>query len=174
MTEAGSGYNRRPMHTILVIFFRWLHIFSACVAIGGVFFARVVLPLGLKVLEPEARHAAFLKMRRGFKMVIHPCMLCLIVSGVYNSMANWGIYHQIPEQAHPFWGTHVLLALGIFTVAIYMLAGKEPPVNHARWAVVNLILMALAVVTAGALKYVRDNRPRPVVMPVAADLSHVE
>ena len=33
--------------------FRWLHVATACVAVGGVFFMRVVFPIGLKTLDAD-------------------------------------------------------------------------------------------------------------------------
>src|SRR5271170_1231726 len=129
------------MNDILPIFFRWLHVTTACVAIGGVFFMRIILPLGLAVLDPIPRKAAFLRLRRVFKMVIHTSILLLLVSGIYNSWANWSVYNQIPQLTQPLWGTHVLLALCIFTIALYVLAGVEPPAKHLKWMGLNLVLM---------------------------------
>jgi len=149
------------MHAFLVIFFRWLHVTTACVAIGGAFFMRILLPAGLGELEPEARRAAFLKIRRIFKMVIHTCILFLLVSGIYNSMGNWAIYNTIPQTAQPLWGTHVLLATAIFAIGIYALIGKEPQGKDANWMLVMLLLMLAATGVAAGLKYVRDNRPLP-------------
>jgi uncharacterized membrane protein len=147
------------MHAELTILFRWLHIAAACLAIGGLFFMSVIVPAGLKDLEPETRRATFLKLRRLFKMVIHTCILLLLVSGIYNTLGNWPIYMQIPARAHPLWGTHVLLALFVFAIALYVLAGREPPAKHAKWMAITLILMAALIGAAAALKYVRDNRP---------------
>jgi uncharacterized membrane protein len=141
------------------ILFRWLHIAAACVAVGGVFFMRLLVPAGLSQLEPETRRATFLRLRRLFKMVIHTCILLLLVSGIFNTLGNWAAYNQTPAAAQPLWGLHVLLAVSIFAIALYALTGKEPPARHATWMAVNLVLMALAVAAAGSLKYVRDHRP---------------
>jgi len=145
------------MHVTLSIFFRWLHVFTACVAIGGVFFMRLIVPIGLATLDPVPRKAAFLRLRRVFKMVIHTSILLLLVSGIYNSWANWDAYNQIPQQAQPLWGTHVLLALCIFAISLYVLAGVEPPARHAKLMAVNLVLMALLLAVAATLKYAREH-----------------
>src|ERR1700677_1110867 len=99
------------MHAILVVLFRWVHVFTAAVAIGGGFFMRILLPTGLSQLEPEQQKAVFLKLRRLCKMVTHTSILLLLISGIYNTLGNWPIYMQIPAQAHPLWGMHVLLGL---------------------------------------------------------------
>ena len=160
MTNAKSiSITALPMHAEWTILFRWLHITAACLAVGGAFFMRILVPAGLRELEPEARRATFLRLRRLFKMVVHTCILLLLVSGVYNTLGNWPAYNQIPARAHPLWGVHVLLALMVFSIALYVLAGKEPPAGHAKWMAINLLLMAAAIGAAAALKYVRDNRP---------------
>jgi uncharacterized membrane protein len=146
------------MHALLVIFFRWLHVASATIAIGGVFFMRILVPIGLVQLEPNQREAVFLKLRRVFKMAIHSCILFLLISGIYNSMGNWAAYQQVPAASQPLWGTHVLLAAIIFAIALYVTAGAKPPKIHAKLMIVNLILMAITLAVAAGLKYVRDNR----------------
>jgi len=153
------------MHALPIILFRWLHILAACLAVGGAFVMRVIVPIGLKDLEPEARQAAFLKLRRVFKMVIHTCILLLLASGTYNTLGNWSAYNQIPARAHPLWGVHVLLGVLIIGISLYVLAGKEPPKTHGKWMMINLLLMAAALGAAAALKYVRDNRPRVSAPP---------
>ena len=46
---------------ILDVFFRWLHVTAACLAVGGAFFIRVLLPIAMQNLEPPAREAFFLR-----------------------------------------------------------------------------------------------------------------
>jgi len=153
------------MDMTLAIVFRWLHIAAACLAIGGAFFIRVLLPRGLSQLEPEVRKATFLRLRRAFKRVVHSAILLLIISGIYNSMGNWNAYDQAGAAAHAWWGMHVLLATGVFAIALYVLMGKEPPAGHAKWMAVNLILMALLLVAAAGTKYVREHRREAVLIP---------
>jgi uncharacterized membrane protein len=145
------------MHIFLTILSRWAHVATACVAIGGVFFMRVLVPYGLATLDPVPRKAAFLRLRRIFKMVIHTSILLLLVTGIYNSYLNWDAYNAIPSLAQPLWGMHVLIALCIFAIALYVLIGAEPPAQHARWMGINLALMVLLLAVAATLKYVREH-----------------
>jgi uncharacterized membrane protein len=161
------------MDVLLAILFRWMHIAAAAVAIGGAFFMRILVPRALAGLEPAQREEIFLKLRRGFKMVIHTSILLLIVSGVYNTMGNWKAYNEIPALSQPLWGTHVLLALFIFSIALYVLAGKMPPAKHAHWMALNLLLMALTLAVAAGLKYVRDHRGT-LAAPAPASSAHLE
>jgi uncharacterized membrane protein len=147
-------------HAILVIFFRWLHVTTACLVIGGTFLIRMLVPRALSVLPEEQRTQVFLRLRRGFKRLIHTSILFLVVSGICNSVWNWPAYHRIPGLAQPFWGTHVLLALGVFAILLKVLAGREAAPKQRGWMTINLILMAMLLAAAAGLKYVRDNHPR--------------
>ena len=145
------------MEEVLVVLMRWFHVVAAALAIGGVFFMRIVLPVGLQGLPDEQRREAFLRCRRVFKMVIHTCILLLLASGVYNTMRNWGVYGLNRPVMHGLWGPHLLLGLLVFGISIWLLKGKEPPKAHATWAAVNLALLLTAVAVAGMLKFARDR-----------------
>lgn len=145
----------------LIIFFRWLHIITACIAVGGVFFMRIVLPLGIISLDPEPRQAVFLRCRRIFKMVIHPAILLFLISGIYNTFKVWDQYKQTPGLTHGLWGMHVLLALIVFGIALVLLAGKEPPKSYKAWMTGNLVLLMFIVAAASTLKYIREGRASP-------------
>ena len=141
----------------LTILSRWVHIVTAAVALGGVFFFCVVLPIGLGVLTPEQKEAAFLKTRRVFKMVFHTCILLLVVSGTYNTIVNFPKYNLEPFPLHMILGIHLLLALTVFAIAIYALAGKSPRVNHRKWMAINLAILFLVVAAASTLKSAREK-----------------
>jgi heme A synthase len=64
---------------------------------------------------------------------------------------------------HGLFGVHLLLALIVFGIALWLLAGKEPPANHKKWMAVNLVLMLLAVAAASTLKYVREHAGTPAM-----------
>jgi uncharacterized membrane protein len=156
------------MALFLVVLSRWLHIIAASLAIGGAFFMRIVLPLGLSAIEsPELRRAVFLRCRRGFKMTVHPCILFLLLSGTYNLIQNREAYHQTLSLSHGLLGLHVLLGIAVFTLAIIVLMGNEPPAWHRQAMAINLVLLALVVLAGSTLKWVREhphsqqvNRPR--------------
>ena len=155
------------MHEFLGVLFRWLHIMPACLSIGGVFFMRFVLPVGLTVLEPPQRTAVFLRCRRVFKFVIHVSILFFLISGTYNYIANRAIYHQVKPASHILFGIHALLAVMVFTISLVLLAGKEPPAPHRQWMLLNFVLLMLVVAAASTLKWVRDHAPATPVPAVA-------
>lgn len=138
------------------IFFRWLHVVTACVVFGCAFFMRVLLPIGLRSLDADAREATFLRLRRAFKVVVHPGILLFLISGIYNAVRNWHTYNQWPGITHGLFGLHLLLALTIFTISIILLAGPKPIPGHAKWMKINIVLFFLTVAFASTLKWARE------------------
>ncbi|MGA3067450.1 MAG: hypothetical protein ABSF29_11450 [Tepidisphaeraceae bacterium] len=141
----------------LIILSRWVHVVSACVALGGVFFVRIVLRGGARLLAPDVRDIVQLRIRRTFKMVIHSTILLLLLSGSFNSYIAWNKYQLNPMLMHPLWGTHLLLALIAIAIALYLLAGKTPRPSNRKWLTLNLIVLLAAVAAASTLKWARDT-----------------
>jgi uncharacterized membrane protein len=141
----------------LVILSRWLHVVSACLVVGGVFFIRLVLPRGLAILEPDLQTAVLLKTRRAFKMVIHSAILILLITGTFNTFMALRTYNLNPPLLHSLLGLHILLALIAFALALYVLAGPRPPPSHRKLMALNLIVLLLAVAAASALKWAREK-----------------
>jgi len=147
--------------TILNILFRWTHVFAACLAVGGAFFLRVVLPVATRPLDAEHAQGVFLRARRGFKMIVHPVVLSLLVSGGYNAWRNMRWYSQNPPLLHSLFGMHLLLGLIVITISLMLLAGREPMRSHRTLMKANLFLMALTILAASVLKWGRDNTEPP-------------
>ena len=156
------------MTPILIVLFRWIHITTACIAVGGVFFLRVIFPIGLRALDAENAKAMLLRTRRVFKMVIHTSILLFLISGTYNAVSNWHAYTLAgPGVGHSLFELHTLLALVVFGISLWLLAGAEPRANHHKWMAINLALMLLTIAAASVLKYAREHPQRhdPVVTP---------
>lgn len=145
---------------VLGIFFRWLHVATAAVAVGSVFFMRVLVPSALAQLEPEQRQETMLRLRRRLKMVIHPCILFFLISGIYNTVVTWRTYQQTHGFTHIVI-THIVLAGIVFAIALVILAGPKPPPWAPKAMAVNLILLFLAIAMTSALKWLRDHPKAP-------------
>jgi uncharacterized membrane protein len=142
---------------ILAVLSRWLHVISACLAIGGVFFIRFIVPRGLKLLDENQRLPVLLAMRRGFKMVVHTAILLLLVSGIYNTKLAWDKYNLDKAVLHALWGVHILLAGLAFTISLYVLAGAQPPKSHRKLMALNFAILLLVVAAASSLKWARER-----------------
>jgi putative copper export protein len=135
-------------------------VISAVLAIGGLFFMRVILPMGLAQADAASREAVFLRCRRGFKIVIHAAVLFLLLTGAFNTYSNWDDYKLNTRLMHGLWGPHMLLGLIAIIIALVSLAPETPPRWHKTGATINLILLLTAVFLASTLKYVRDSAMR--------------
>ena len=147
---------------ILAILSRWLHLTAGAVAVGGVFYARIVMPIAMRTASADdpAVRPLVLRARRAFKMATHTCILFLLLSGTYNAVLNWPAYTRMgPGVGHGLFGLHLLLGLAALGVLLWQMVGREPPANHLRWMAVVLGLMLLAIAAASTLKYAREHAP---------------
>ncbi len=160
---------------VLAVLFRWLHVVTAAIAVGGVFYARVVVPIALRggLGDDPAVRPVVLRARRVFKMVTHACILFLLVSGTYNAVLNWPVYTRMgPGVGHSLFGMHLLLGLAALGVLLWQMVKAEPPATHMKWMAVVLGLMLLAIAFASVLKYGREHAPPAgyKVMPADAPI----
>ena len=107
-------------------------------------------------LDPETREATFLRLRRGFKFVVHPGILLFLISGTYNAIRNWPTYNRWPGVTHGLFGIHLLLGLIILTMWLILLAGREAKPNHAKWMKITIVLLFITVGAASTLKWARE------------------
>lgn len=141
---------------ILDVLMRFLHIVSAVLAVGGAFFLLVLLPAGLKRIDdPAKRDEVLLRVRRAFKMTVHPSILFLLVSGIYNTIRLWPTYSLDKKVNHALWGPHLLLGLVVMGISLWLLAGKGLRANHRTWLKVNVALMLVTVLLASSLRTAR-------------------
>jgi uncharacterized membrane protein len=153
----------------LVILSRWLHVMSAILAIGGTFFLRVILPLGLAEADAASREAVFLRCRRVFKMLIHTCVMLLILTGAFNTWRAWDDYRLNTPLLHALWGPPMILGLVAMTLALILLAPKTPPTWHRAGAALTLVILFSVVLLASTLKYFHDQAVRThLARPAAA------
>ena len=155
---------------ILVILSRYLHVVAAILAIGGTFFMRVILPMGLAQVDAASREAAFLRCRRVYKMTIHPCILLFLLTGAFNLYVNLDDYKLNRPLSHSLLGSHVLLGLIAIVVFLVMLAPKQLPPRHRAMATTTLVILFTAVLVASTLKYVRDHAVKDARTAPAATL----
>jgi hypothetical protein len=140
----------------VIIFFRWLHVFTACIVIGACVFMWLILPIGLRGIEPEIAEGVFLRCRRALKLVVHAGILLFLISGIYNAIANWNWYKQWPAAAHGAFGAHVLCAGIAVLILIFFFAGPKPFATYKTWTKACLLVLALTVAAGSTLKSARE------------------
>jgi uncharacterized membrane protein len=151
----------------LVIPLRYIHIVTACVLFGGAFFFRVLLPVGIRGLDPQTQDTVMLRCRRGFKMVVHTSFLLLLLTGAYAAVVNWPIYTLNPPVMHGLFGLHLLLGLAGLVLLMVVTAGPQPLRSYLSIAKVALVILFLAVLAASTLKWEREHAV-PAVVSISA------
>jgi len=146
-----------PMNPVLIVILRWLHIIPAAIAIGGLIFMRFVLPAALRPLPDDQAREVFLRARRIFKIMLHASILFLIITGVMNSIRYYDFYKATKPLGIALWHTHMFLAVIVFVISFWSLAGKEPPKSQKAAATVNVILLLALVAVSSSLSYVRQK-----------------
>jgi uncharacterized membrane protein len=145
------------MDAVLIVILRWLHIIPAAIAIGGLIFLRFVLPAASRSLPDDQQREVFLRARRIFKIMLHASILLLIISGVINSIRYYDFYKATKPLGIALWHTHMFLAVIVFVISFWSLAGKAPPASHRAVATVNVILLLLLVGVSSTLSHVRQK-----------------
>jgi uncharacterized membrane protein len=156
------------MNPVLIVILRWLHIIPAAIAIGGLIFMRFVLPPAIRPLGDEQQREVFLRARRIFKIMLHACILLLIISGVLNSIRFYPVYQQHRPLAIALWHTHMFLAVIVFVISFWSLAGKQPPASHRAAATVNVILLLVLVAVSSTLQWARQSPVQPTTQQGAS------
>jgi uncharacterized membrane protein len=144
---------------VYVIGVRWVHVVCAGLLIGGTFFIAFLMPGRRSETEASATDdpGGFLRTRRAFKITTHACILFLLLSGIYNAYGNWQAYKLNPAFSHSLFGSHLLLALIVFTLLLVLFARRQPRTSERGWLRLTVLLLFLTALIASSLKYVRDH-----------------
>lgn len=144
---------------VLYIVLRALHILSAIVIVGGLFYAKIVLvPAGV---DPYAGN------RHVWARWVGIASLFLLVSGLMNFMNNIGLAKEhgmpLPKTYHMLFGIKFLLGLFVMFIAA-ILAGKTTLAdkfrqNMGRWLNIALIASFAIVIIGALLRTFHDHFP---------------
>jgi len=102
------------MGDILIPLMRWLHLSSVVALAGGILYARFVIAPSESFLDSGARTTLDERAAAHFRPIVFAAIICLVVSGLFNYMIKPG--HS--PLFHALFGTKILLALHVFSVAI--------------------------------------------------------
>jgi len=149
------------MHWTMIwgIVFRWLHVATAATVVGAVFFVRVVVPGGLRGLDEASARQAMLNLRRGLKLLIHVGIALLLISGTFNFVTGRHKYAApgVAPLGQILIGTHLLLALVVFALALLILSGGQPPRWGRKAMTIKLILLFLTIGAASSVKWICEH-----------------
>ena len=140
----------------LVVLFRWVHVGTAIVLVGGSVFMRFVLHPAAKQLPDDAHQTLRAGVLGRWKRFVHAGIVLLLVSGFYNYLVVMAPQHAGDGLYHALLGTKILLALAVFFIAS-ALVGRSPAFeamrqNRAKWLGLIVLLATLIVAISGLLK----------------------
>lgn len=151
----------------LALIMRWIHIVSAVVVVGSIFFYWVALrPVLPRILSEEQQDPFRTALMRRWKMLIHPSILFFLISGLYNYLAVTRFQHDDQPLYHILFGVKFLLAIVVFALALVATSTRAWSVNLRKssglWGA--LVLTSLAVVLLGGYMKVM---PKQTVVEIA-------
>jgi uncharacterized membrane protein len=157
----------------LDILFRWAHVGTAIVLLGGAVFMRFVLMPAADTLDDNTYDGLRSQVIGRWKRFVHIGILLLLVSGFYNYLVVMIPKHKGDGLYHALLGTKILLALGIFFLAS-ALVGRSAKfetlrAHRGKWMLVVVLLGAVIVGISGFLKV----RPIPATAPESTETSSV-
>ena len=135
----------------LDLLFRWIHIGTAIVILGGSVFLRFVLMPAAKDL-PEAEHDALRERLMGrWRKIVGIGIGLFLISGFYNYIFVTSALHQGQGLYHALFGVKFLLALGLFALFIIMTStmpwSEKMRKKQGLWSV--LLVLGTAIVLLG-------------------------
>jgi hypothetical protein len=122
-------------NAVLGVLFRWIHISSVVILLGGVIHARLAL-VPAKVPDQMAAR---------YRPWILGAMIALVISGLYNLFTK----PALPLMYLAGFGLKMLLVLHIFAVAILLTRTGIDESKRSRW-MTGIVCSGLAVIMISA------------------------
>lgn len=150
------------------ILFRWMHVGTAIVLVGGTCFLRFVLaPAAAQLSDEEHAKLKELVMKK-WKMFVHIGIVLFLVSGFYNFIVVQVPRHRGDSLYHALIGIKILLALAIFFFASALVGRSKTfdgmRANAKKWQTVIIVLAAIVVGISGYAKVALPGKGTAVVM----------
>lgn len=141
---------------VQVLALRWLHILCAIALIGGTFFWRFALAPSLAALDETQRKQVQDAVRPKWARMVMITSAILLLSGLWNAVANIRQYEFDGGLYHALVGVKLLLSLAIMFIAA-KLSGRSESAERFRekqlfWLTINVILAVVLVCSAGFMK----------------------
>jgi len=143
------------MELWLDVLFRWIHIGTAIVILGGSVFLRFVLRPAAAHMPEAEHHQLKTEVLDRWKRFVHAGIGLFLLSGFYNYIRAMPL-HKGDGLYHALIGTKILLALAVFVLASGLVGRSalfEPLRKHSpRWLLVTILLSVVIVGISGYVK----------------------
>jgi uncharacterized membrane protein len=124
---------------LLHVFSRFIHIISAILLLGGVFYARLVLTPVLNILPEDKRMQAAAGAQLRYRATLFTLVALSLLSGVYNFLQT-----SHSRQYHIAFGIKMLAVLHIYATAILWATSPYGDVNFAGKSKRRLLSITIA------------------------------
>jgi uncharacterized membrane protein len=140
----------------LDLLFRWIHVGTAIVVVGGTVFLRFVLMPAAEKIPNEAHEALRTHLLKTWKFFVHIGVLLFLISGFYNYLVVTRFKHEGQGLYHALMGVKIVLALVVIFLAS-VLVGRSAHFEKLRqqrkmWLTLVLLLATLIVCISGYLR----------------------
>ncbi len=145
---------------VMNLVLRWVHIASACIAVGAPFFLRfALLPAAEKTLQPEQFQALKETINARWRIIVYLLITVFILTGLYNFLviARWKSFVPSDKSLyHMLFGIKTLAAFVVFFLAS-ALAGRSKtfaPIRRSPkfWTTILLLNAALIIICGSYLR----------------------
>ncbi len=99
---------------VVSLIFRYVHIVSAVLAVGGTSFIALCLSPAMKLADESVRETIMQHVHRRFSVVLWASIAGLLISGIYNWVVLNDAYTEVGPLAQSLIGTKFLVALTLF------------------------------------------------------------
>lgn len=150
-----------PLFPVDVVF-RWLHVGTAIVVVGGSFFLRFVLSPAAAELPDDQHDLLRDRVLGTWKKIVHVGILLFLLSGFYNYFRAMGV-HKGDGLYHALVGTKIILAFVVFFIASALI-GRSAKFeamrqNRKKWLGVIVLLAGIIVAISGFVKIRGTSTP---------------
>lgn len=140
---------------IIRVIARWIHIFSAVIALGGSIFSRFVLAPAAEQLGESAHTELRTRIMDRWRGILHLCIGGFLLSGFYNYLAVQIPNHKGDGPYHALMGIKILVAFAVFYFMI-ALTGRTKSTQFVRnnlpkWTLITISLACLIILISGYL-----------------------
>jgi uncharacterized membrane protein len=151
------------MDELLVLIFRWLHIGTAIVVVGGTAFKLFVLIPAAKEIADDERQKLRAAVMKRWKWFVHLGVGLFLISGFFNYLWVQAPLHKGDKVYHMLMGMKILLALGVFALAEIMVGrsklAEKMRQNAPKFLAINLTLAVVIVLMSGYLRVRKWSAP---------------
>jgi uncharacterized membrane protein len=135
---------------VLGVAMRWLHVSSAIIAIGSVFYARYIMLPALAKLPAATREELGSQVTARFRSWAYAAIVVSLGSGFYNFFTK----AAYPPGYHMWFGIKFLFALHVFAVLFLLAKGAGNDAKKVRWMTGIIVSGAITVLISSYLRWI--------------------